>query len=98
MSPTPLSIRLPEILFARIETGVNINEINPLKDIALISPRPVYIVHGTGDTVAPPDAGQKLSEAAGEPRFIWEAENVRHLMIYLDNPGQLPAAAARLLR
>ena len=73
---------------AQIETGVNINEINPLKDIAMISPRPVYIVHGTGDTVAPPDAGQKLYEAAGEPRFLWEAENVRHLMIYLDNPGR----------
>lgn len=73
---------------AQIETGVNINAINPLKDIAMISPRPVYIVHGTGDTVAPPDAGQKLYEAAGEPRFLWEAENVRHLMIYLDNPGR----------
>lgn len=73
---------------AQIETGVNINEINPLKDIAMISPRPVYIVHGTGDMVAPPDAGQKLYEAAGEPRFLWEAENVRHLMIYLDNPGR----------
>lgn len=73
---------------AQIETGVNINAINPLKDIAMISPRPVYIVHGTGDMVAPPDAGQKLYEAAGEPRFLWEAENVRHLMIYLDNPGR----------
>ena len=73
---------------AQIETGVNINEINPLKDIAMISPRPVYIVHGTGDMVAPPDAGQKLYEAAGEPRFLWEAENVRHLMINLDNPGR----------
>ena len=73
---------------AQIETGVNINAINPLKDIAMISPRPVYIVHGTGDMVAPPDAGQKLYEAAGEPRFLWESENVRHLMIYLDNPGR----------
>lgn len=62
---------------SQIETGVNISEIDPLKDIARISPRPVYIVHGTGDTVAPPDAGRKLYEAAGEPRFLWEAENVK---------------------
>ena len=67
---------------AQIETGVKINEIDPLKDIARISPRPVYIVHGTGDMVAPPDAGRKLYDAAGEPRFLWEAENVQHLMIY----------------
>jgi len=71
---------------AQIETGININEIDPIKDIARISPRPVYIVHGTADTVAPPDAGRKLYEAANEPRFLWEAENVPHLMIYLDNP------------
>ena len=71
---------------AQIETGINLNEIDPIGDIAKISPRPVYIVHGTGDTVAPPDAGKKLYEAANEPRFLWEAENVPHLSVYLDNP------------
>ncbi|HKI53339.1 MAG TPA: alpha/beta hydrolase [Anaerolineales bacterium] len=71
---------------AQIETGINLNEIDPIGDIAKISPRPVYIVHGTGDTVAPPDAGKKLYEAANEPRFLWEVENVPHLSVYLDNP------------
>jgi len=85
--PYPVINPLAKVL-AQIETGVNVNEINPLKDIARISPRPVYIVHGTGDTVAPPDAGRKLYDAAGEPRFLWEAENIKHLMIYLDNPGR----------
>jgi uncharacterized protein len=83
--PYPVINPLAKYL-ARIGTGININEINPLKDIARISPRPVYIVHGTGDTVAPPDAGRQLYGAAGEPRFLWEAENIQHLSIYLDNP------------
>ena len=83
--PYPVINPLAKYL-AQIETGINLNKINPLKDIASISPRPVYIVHGTGDTVAPPDAGQKLYDAAGEPRFLWEAENIQHLSIYLDNP------------
>jgi uncharacterized protein len=73
-------------LIATTETGISLDEVNPLNDIARISPRPVYIVHGTGDTVAPPDAGRKLYEAANEPRFLWEAENIQHMMIYLDNP------------
>lgn len=73
-------------LIAATETGINLEEVDPLKDIAKISPRPVYIVHGTGDTVAPPDAGRQLYEAARDPRFLWEAENIQHMLIYLDNP------------
>ena len=73
-------------LIATTETGISLDAVDPLKDIAKISPRPVYIVHGTGDTVAPPDAGRKLYEAANEPRFLWEAANIQHMMIYLDNP------------
>ena len=85
--PYPVINPLAKYL-ARIKTGISMNEIDLLKDIARISPRPVYIVHGTGDTVAPPDAGRELYDAAGEPRFLWEAENIQHLMIYLDNPGR----------
>ena len=70
---------------AEKQTGLPLDEVNPLKDIAQISPRPVYIVHGTGDTVAPPDAGQKLFDAANEPRFLWLEEDAAHLSIYLAN-------------
>jgi fermentation-respiration switch protein FrsA (DUF1100 family) len=83
--PYPLLNPLAKAL-AQIRTGINLTEIDPLRDISQISPRPVYIVHGTGDTVAPPDAGRRLYDAAGEPRFLWEAENVQHMLIYLDNP------------
>src|SRR5215510_1437966 len=83
--PYPLINPLAKLI-ATTETGINLDAVDPLKDIAKISPRPVYIVHGTGDTVAPPDAGRKLYEAANEPRFLWEAENIQHMMIYLDNP------------
>lgn len=67
-------------------TGFTLDHVNPLDDIARISPRPVYIVHSTADRVAPPDSGEKLFAAAGEPRFLWEKDNVRHQTIYLDNP------------
>ncbi|MBK9928086.1 MAG: alpha/beta hydrolase [Anaerolineales bacterium] len=67
---------------AQLETGINLSEIDPLKDIAKISPRPVYIVHPLGDTVAPPTAGRELYEAAHDPRFLWEEKNVPHLMMH----------------
>jgi hypothetical protein len=37
------------------------------------------------DVVAPSDSGEKLFNAAGEPRFLWKQENVPHLSGYTDN-------------
>ena len=71
---------------AKIETGISLDEVSPLAEIGKISPRPVYIVHSTADIVAPPDAGEKLFNAAHEPRFLWLEENAPHLAIYLNNP------------
>jgi fermentation-respiration switch protein FrsA (DUF1100 family) len=71
---------------AQTETGIQLDSVDPLADIARISPRPVYIVQGKADAVAPPDAGEKLFNAAHEPRFLWEKENVSHLQMYMDNP------------
>ena len=83
--PYPLLNPLAKSI-AQIETGISIDEVDPLADIATISPRPVYIVHSQGDTVAPPDAGERLYNAALEPRFLWVVEDAPHLSIYLDNP------------
>jgi uncharacterized protein len=67
-------------------TGLRLGQVNPLDDIVRISPRPVYIVQGLADSVAPPDSGEKLFNAAGEPRFLWQQANVPHQSMYLDNP------------
>lgn len=83
--PYPLLNPLAKIL-AQLETGVHIRDVSPLEAIARISPRPVFIVQGLADTVAPPDSGQRLYNAAGEPKILWEEENVPHLQMFLDNP------------
>ena len=83
--PYPVINPLAKFL-AEIETGIRIHEISPVDEIARISPRPVYIVQGLADTVAPPDSGEKLFNAAREPRTLWAEENVPHQQMYLDNP------------
>lgn len=83
--PYPVINPLAKFL-AEWQTGFSIQDLNLVQDIARISPRPVYIVHSLGDTVAPPDAGEKLFNAANEPRYLWLNENAAHLAIYLDNP------------
>lgn len=71
---------------AQIETGISLDDVSPLDEIGRISPRPVYIVHSTADFVAPPEAGERLFNAAKEPRYLWLETNAVHLAIYLNNP------------
>lgn len=85
--PYPLINPLAQF-FAKIQTGVDINDLRPVDEIAKISPRPVFIIQGTGDKVAPPDSAQELFNAAGEPRRLWIEEDVPHLAMTLDNPGR----------
>ena len=83
--PYPVISPFAQILM-QVETGVNINDVDPLTDIAKISPRPVFIAQGNGDTAAPPDSAQKLFNAAGKPRFLWTEKNISHLGLYFNNP------------
>ena len=83
--PYPVINPLAKFL-AELETGIQLKDVSPIDVIAQISPRPVYIVHSTGDTVAPPEAGEKLFNAAREPRFLWLEEGVPHQQIFLANP------------
>ncbi len=83
--PYPLINPLAKFLM-KMETSISVDDVSPVDVIAQISPRPVYIVQGTADTVAPPDSAEKLYNAAGEPRFLWVEENVPHLQIYLNYP------------
>jgi fermentation-respiration switch protein FrsA (DUF1100 family) len=83
--PYPLINPLAKFI-TQIRTGISMDDVSPIDDIGKISPRPVYIVQSTGDAVAPPDSGEKLFNAAGEPRFLWIEENAPHMQTFLDNP------------
>ena len=65
---------------------LDIDEINPIKYIAQISPRPVYIMHGTADKTVDFQHGQLLFDAAKKPKTFWKAENGEHTRLWqLDN-------------
>ncbi len=68
--------------FAERETGVNPDWVRPVDDIAAISPRPVLIIQGMRDGMVPLDSAQRLYDAAGEPRELWEEQDVPHLNMY----------------
>ena len=68
--------------FAAWKTGVDPDRVRPIDDIAKISPRPVFIIQGLGDGMVPLDSGQRLYEAANEPKQLWEEDGVPHLNMY----------------
>ncbi len=89
--PYPIINPLAKVL-AQVKTGVDVSDVSPLDVIGQISPRPVYLVQGTGDRTAPPDSAERLFQMAKEPRFLWTEENVPHLGMYLDNPRRYKKA------
>lgn len=68
--------------FAERESGVTLDSVRAVDDIARISPRPVFLIQGMGDRMIPLDSAQRLYEAAGQPRQLWTEEEVPHLNMY----------------
>jgi fermentation-respiration switch protein FrsA (DUF1100 family) len=79
--PFPL-LNPPIRTFAERETGLRLDLVRPVDDIGLISPRPVFIIQGMGDTMIPLDSAQRLYDAAGEPRQLWTEPDAPHMNMY----------------
>jgi fermentation-respiration switch protein FrsA (DUF1100 family) len=79
----PLAVLYPFVhAFGEFETGIRVADVRPVERIGALSPRPVMIIQGLADSTLPPDTGQRLYNAAGEPRFLWTEPDVGHLAMY----------------
>lgn len=70
----PLALRFSEILLR-----VKADDIRPLDAIASLSPRPILLIHGTGDRLVPLSEAYLLYESAGEPRELWTVAGADHV-------------------
>ena len=68
--------------FAERETGLRLDLVRPVDDIGLLSPRPVFIIQGMGDTMVPLDSAERLYAAAGDPRELWIELDAPHMNMY----------------
>ncbi|CAN5645171.1 MAG: alpha/beta fold hydrolase [Actinomycetota bacterium] len=66
----------------------DIHEVEPGKDAAKISPRPVMFIHGELDTVTDPDDSIAMYKAAGEPKELWIVEGAGHVDAYFQDRGE----------
>jgi len=71
---------VPLIVFwAEQDTGIKMEEIDATQWIPLISPRPVFLMQGGQDIVISPISGQRLYDAAGEPKELWFDPKLGHV-------------------
>ena len=67
------------VYWAEQETGFKTEDIDATQWIAQISPRPVFLMQGGADVVISANSGQRLYDAAGEPKELWFEPNLGHV-------------------
>jgi fermentation-respiration switch protein FrsA (DUF1100 family) len=67
------------VFWAERETGFKAEDVDATKWIAQISPRPVFLMQGGKDVVISADSGQRLYDAAGEPKELWYDPELGHV-------------------
>ncbi len=70
----PVTVKLAEW-----RTDSDVNQVQPVKVIGSISPRPIFIIHGTADTVVPPQNSERNFDAANQPKEIWWVPGAGHV-------------------
>ncbi|HEU0293507.1 MAG TPA: alpha/beta fold hydrolase [Anaerolineales bacterium] len=67
------------VFWAERESGFKTEDIDTTKWIAQLSPRPVFLMQGGADVVISADSGQRLYDAAGEPKELWFDPELGHV-------------------
>ncbi len=62
--------------------GYHFKDVEPLREVPLIAPRPLLLIHGDADSVTDPRDSQALYDAAGEPKDLWLVPDVEHCGVY----------------
>jgi alpha-beta hydrolase superfamily lysophospholipase len=63
------------------------NMYNVIDRVDAISPRPLFLLHGTHDTMVTISHSEQLFEHAKEPKQFWSVDKGRHSMLYQVDPA-----------
>ena len=74
---------------------MRLDELNTTDCVADLSPRPLFIGHGSQDDMVPIDSAITLYDAAGQPKFLYEEPEAGHN--FCDHVGYHEACQAQLL-
>lgn len=74
------------LFWAERDTGIATADLDTMPFIGQISPRPVLIIHGGEEDRVPPEHGQLLYDAAGDPKEYWFVPEAGHVNFELFEP------------
>lgn len=74
--------------WAEWETGLRVSDVDATRVIGQLSPRPVLLMQGGADEVISTSSGQRLYDAAGEPRSLWFDPQVGHARFDTARPDE----------
>lgn len=78
--PEPFLTLADRLLQRRM--GYRFREVEPLRDVVGIAPRPILIIHSTGDKIIPYEHSVQIYQSAGEPKALWIVDDVGHCGAY----------------
>lgn len=86
-------------LFLPRAGGYSGRDVEPVREVAAIAPRPVLIIHGSADSISPVEQGYAVYAAARQPKELWIAQGVEHCGAYfLDRPAYCARVTAFFTR
>jgi fermentation-respiration switch protein FrsA (DUF1100 family) len=82
--PSPPVYWMTDYLLWR-RAGYHFNQVEPIREIDKITPRPILIIQGGKDTIVNPQDATLLYKAAQEPKELWLLPNADHCGAYFDD-------------
>ncbi|HLH62413.1 MAG TPA: alpha/beta hydrolase [Ktedonobacteraceae bacterium] len=86
------AVRIPSAPFTWVadyllgwRAGYHFHQVEPLREIARIVPRPILIIHGDKDSIVDPRDATLLYNAAGEPKELWIGAGADHCGVYFQD-------------
>lgn len=80
-----LRTRLPAFPLANLTESFlpyDVGAVEPIREVADISPRATLLIHGTDDRITNPEDSRALYAAAGGPKELWMPDGVEHCGAY----------------
>jgi fermentation-respiration switch protein FrsA (DUF1100 family) len=69
-----------------LRTGMDMDQLNPEQLLGQIAPRPVFIIHCTGDKLIDFSHGERNYAAANEPKEFWKSPCETHARAWQSDP------------
>jgi fermentation-respiration switch protein FrsA (DUF1100 family) len=65
--------------------GYRSRDVEPIRDVALLAPRPLLVIHGTADATIPVEQAVQIYQRAQPPKELWLAEGAGHCGAYFQD-------------